>query len=134
MLSFHTYSDAKKAGDTLVKDLAKGKQRVALTEAQALDALAAIERLRDFERETGRKLSLLACVSEFAESAKALPNGHSMREAIEGFGRSVVSVKRVPIQQAIEEFIAFRKVKTVRGQWEKTPTERGPLEKHWLLA
>jgi hypothetical protein len=39
-----------------------------------------------------------------------------MHGAVEDFGRSVVPVKRIPVQQAIEEFITFRKGKTVEAK------------------
>jgi hypothetical protein len=43
---FATYSKVKEFTDALVKDLAKGSQRTAFTPAQAIDALAAFERLQ----------------------------------------------------------------------------------------
>jgi len=60
MASFPSYSLAKRHADGLVKDLAKGSQVTALNPAQARDALAALERLADFYRATGRRVSLLA--------------------------------------------------------------------------
>jgi len=129
MTSYHTYSEAKKAADTLVRDLAKGSQAAALTHVQALDALAALERLRAFENETGRRVgsvSLLSAVSELAEAAKNL-NGYTLREAVEGFMGSVVSVKRVTLEQAIEDFIAFRKTKTIASNGRKPQLS----EDHW---
>jgi len=35
-----------------------------------------------------------------------------MAEVIDGFLRSVVTVKRIPLKQAIEQFISLRKSKT----------------------
>src|ERR1017187_2103055 len=80
MASFPSYSLAKRHADALVKDLAKGSQVTALNPAQARDALAALERLADHYRVTGRRVSLLAAVSVFAESSAKL-NGHTMDEA-----------------------------------------------------
>jgi hypothetical protein len=72
MASFRTYSEAKRHADGLVRDLAKGSQVTALNPAQARDALAALERLTDFYRATGRRVSLLAGISEFAEASAKL--------------------------------------------------------------
>lgn len=115
MSSYATYSQAKATADKLVRDLAKGSQAAALTGAQALDALAALESLQSFRQDTGRRLSLLAAVSEFTEAAKRL-NGHTLGEAVDGFLNSVVTVKRVNLHEAIEQFISFRKGKTVAGE------------------
>jgi len=104
MASFPSYSRAKRHADGLVKDLAKGSQVTALHPAQARDALAALERLTDFQRATGRRVSLLAGISEFVEASAKL-NGRTMGEAIEGYLRSVASVKRKDIKEAITEFL-----------------------------
>jgi hypothetical protein len=63
MASFASYSLAKRHADGLVKDLSKGSQVTALHPAQARDALAALERLADLYRATGRRVSLLAGIS-----------------------------------------------------------------------
>jgi integrase len=104
MASFPSYSLAKKHADGLVKDLAKGSQVTALHPAQARDALAALERLADFYRTTGRRVSLLAAVSEFVESSGKL-NGRTMGEAVEGYLRTVANVKRKDIKEAVTEFL-----------------------------
>ena len=67
MKSFPTYAGqggAKEFCEALVRELAKNSQAVMLASAQASDALAAIERLGTFYQTTGRKVSLLAAVSE----------------------------------------------------------------------
>ena len=92
-----------------------GSQAAALTSAQASDALAALERLESFRQDTGRKLSLLAAVAEFREPAKKL-NGHTLPEAVDGFLTSVLTVKRINLHEAIEQFPAFRKGKTVAAE------------------
>ena len=99
MASFPSYSLAKRHADELVKDLAKGSQVTALHPAQARDALAALERLADFYRATGRRASLLAAVSEFVEAAGKL-HGRTMGEAVEGYLRTVATVKRKDIKEA----------------------------------
>jgi integrase len=104
MASFPSYSLAKRHADGLVKDLAKGSQVTALYPAQARDALAALERLADFYRTTGRRVSLLTGISEFVEASAKL-NGRTMGEAVEGYLRTVASVKRKDIGEAVTEFL-----------------------------
>jgi len=58
---------------------------VALTAGQANDALAALERLDGLYRDTGRRVSLLAVASEYAEAARKL-NGHTLAEAVKVSG------------------------------------------------
>ena len=110
MASFPSYSLAKRHADGLVKDLAKGSQVTALNPAQARDALAALERLADYYRTTGRRVSLLAGISEFVEASGKL-HGHSLGEAVEGFLQTVAAVRRKDIAQAVEEFIEGRRHK-----------------------
>ena len=104
MASFPSYSLAKRHADGLVKDLAKGSQVTALHPAQARDALAALERLADFYRATGRRVSLLSAVSEFVEASGKL-GGRTMGEAVEGYLRTVASVKRKDIKEAVAEYL-----------------------------
>ncbi len=104
MASFPSYSLAKRHADALVKDLAKGSQVTALQPAQARDALAALERLADFYRATGRRVSLLAAVSEFVEASGKL-HGRTMGEAVEGYLRTVASLKRKDIGEAVTDFL-----------------------------
>ena len=111
MASFASYSLAKGHADKLVKDLAKGSQVTALHPAQARDALAAFERLEDFYRATGRRVSLLAGISVFVEASTKL-DGRTVDEAVEGFLRTAVTVKRKDIMEAVEDFITSRQHKT----------------------
>jgi integrase len=104
MASFPSYSLAKSHADDLVKDLASGSQVTALHPAQARDALAALERLADFYRATGRHVSLLAAVSEFVEASGKL-HGRTMGEAVEGYLRTVASIKCKDIKEAVAEFL-----------------------------
>ena len=112
MKAFGTYSEAKKAAEDMVRDLGSGSQVTALTPGQANDARAALERLQGFYQATGRKVSLLAGISQFCEAAMKL-NGHTFGEAVEGFLSTVATVKRVDLKEAVEQFIASREPKTV---------------------
>jgi integrase len=108
---FPSYSEAKRAGDKQVADLAKGKA-VALSPGQESDALAALERLQRFYEATGWRVSLLASVSEYCETAEKVRR-RTFGEVAEGFLSSVATVKRVDVAKAAGEFIGERKLKTV---------------------
>ena len=112
MQTFAAYSDAKTAAERIVRDMANGSQAAAFNASQSRDALAALERLNTLYQTTGRKFTLLGAVSEFADNIAKLPGSYSMGEAVDGFMRTVVSVKRRDITEAVEEFIAGRQHKT----------------------
>jgi integrase len=111
MQTFAVYSDAKAAAERIVREAASGSQAAALSASQSRDALAALERLESFRQSTGRAISLLAAASELVESLGKL-HGRSLDEAVTGYLRTVVSVKRKDIKEAVEEFIAGRQHKT----------------------
>jgi integrase len=104
MQTFAAYSDAKAAAERIVRDAANGSQAAALSASQSRDALAALQRLESFRQSTGRAVSLLAAVSVFVESSEKL-HGHSFDEAVTGYLRTVVSVKRKDIKEAVTEFL-----------------------------
>ena len=112
MKAFPLYGEAKRHADKLVKDLAKGSKARLLTAGQARDALAAIEVPQDFYQSTGKHISLHGAALQLTEAASKLKS-HSLPEAVDGFPGSVVMVKRISVQEAIEQFIAFRKSKTL---------------------
>ena len=119
MASFASYSLAKRHADGLVKDLAKGSQVTALHPAQARDALAALERLTDFYQKTGRRVSLLAGISEFVEASAKL-NGRTMGEAIEGYLRTVANVKRKDIMEAVTDFLQADATRTEAAEGQRS--------------
>ena len=104
MQTFVAYSDAKAAAERIVRDAANGSQAAALSASQSRDALAALQRLESFRQSTGRTVSLLAAVSVFVESSEKL-HGRSLDEAVTGFLRTVVSVTRKDIAEAVAEFL-----------------------------
>ena len=112
MRSFHDYSGARKFASTLIRQLAQGSQVAALTAAQARDAIAAMQRLQTLYEVTGRRVSLLAGISEYAESVTTLGK-HSLAQAVEGYLTTVASLKRMDLGQAVEQFIEDRKQRTV---------------------
>ncbi|MGA2854585.1 MAG: hypothetical protein ABSE90_10720, partial [Verrucomicrobiota bacterium] len=130
MASFPSYSLAKRHADALVKDLSKGSQVTALHPAQARDALAALERLADFYRATGRRISLLAVASEYAEAARKL-DGRTLAEAVDGFLSNVAKVKRMDLNAAIEQFIESRKLRTVAKEGKRPQLSPGW---HYIIA
>jgi integrase len=117
MQTFANYSDAKSAAERIVRELANGSQAAALNATQSRDALAAFERLQGFYQASGRRVSLLAAVSEFVEASAQL-GGRALGEAVTGYLRSVVSVKRIDIGEAVKEFLLTDepRTKAVNGQ------------------
>jgi integrase len=112
MASFATYSEAKGEAEKKVRELAGGSQVAALSAAQARDALAALDRLGDFRRQTGRSVSLLRAVSLFCDAEGRL-NGRSLGEAVDGFLANVATVKRKDVAEAVEEYLAERMARPV---------------------
>jgi hypothetical protein len=72
--------------EQLVPDFQKGSQATALTEAQARDALAALERLESFRQQTGRRLSLLSIAEGYCSAIGKLGD-HPLSEAIDTYLR-----------------------------------------------
>jgi hypothetical protein len=60
MKSIAAYSEARDFAEKKVRELAEGSKVPALTDKQAGDALAALQRLQSLYRSTGRRISLLA--------------------------------------------------------------------------
>ena len=123
MQTFAEYSAAKAAAKRIVRDTASGSQATALNASQSRDSLAALQRLESYRQSTGRKVSLLAAVSEFAEAAGKL-HGHTLDEAVTGFLKNIVNVKRKDIQEAVEEFVASRQHKTAAKDGKRAQLSR----------
>lgn len=111
MQTFAHYSDAKTAAERIVRDLANGSQAAALNVTQSRDALAAFERLQGFFQASGRRVSLLGAVSEFVEASGKL-GGRTLAEVVEGYLRTVATVKRKDVAAAVEEFIQINEPRT----------------------
>ncbi|HZV33146.1 MAG TPA: site-specific integrase [Verrucomicrobiae bacterium] len=106
--SFAKYGEAKKEAERILRDLADGSQAAALTGPQSRDAIAALQRLEEHRQATGKRVSLLEVVSEYIGVLSKIPAGHTMEEVVDGFKRSVATVQRRDIHEAIEEFIQAR--------------------------
>src|SRR5271154_5016650 len=111
MQNFARYFPAQTAPRSNGRDLADGSQAAALNATQSRDALAAFERLQGFFQASGRRISLLAAVSEFVEASGKL-GGRTMGEAVEGYVRTVATVQRKDISAAVEEFIQINEPRT----------------------
>lgn len=125
MQTFPAYTAAREAAERVVRELANGSQAAALTATQSRDALAAFERLQGFYQATGRRVSLLAAVSEFAEAAGKLLPGRTLGEAVTGYLRTVANIGRKDIKEAVEEFLradAPRTKASGRNSPPSTPT------------
>ena len=117
MQTFANYSAAKIAAERIVRDLADGSQAAALNATQSRDALAAFERLQGFFQASGRRVSLLAAVSDFVEASGKL-GGRTLGEAVTGYMRTVATVKRKDIGEAVTEFLQSDtpRTKIINGQ------------------
>jgi integrase len=118
MKSVRTYSAAKKAADDLIDDLGSGSQKTALTVRQAMDALAALETLQGLYLSTGRRISLLGAVSEYAEASSKL-NGRPLGEAVDGYIQTVAILKRKDLGEAVADFTEERKPLTESKDGER---------------
>jgi integrase len=114
---FAGYSAAKQAGDKVIADLVKNAPAAGLLPGQVSDAGAAFERLRDFFRSTGKRVTLLGAVSEYCELASRVDR--PAREVAEGYLNNVASVTRKDISQAVEEFIAAMSSRTKSSNGER---------------
>ena len=77
----------------------------ALSAAQARDAITAFARLQSLYTSTGRRVSVLAAVADFADASGKL-NGRAFGDVVEGYLKTAASVKRKDLSEAVEEFIA----------------------------
>jgi len=103
LVNFTKYSVALAAAEKKAKELAEGSPAAALTAAQARDALTAFQML-DSYRQQGQRLSLSSVVSESIELSKKL-GGRTLREAVDGFIKTVATVTRIDIHEAVKEFL-----------------------------
>jgi len=124
MERFQTYSEAKRRADALTKELAQGSQVTALTPKQATDTLAALQRLQSHFQSTGRRISLLAGISEYCE-ANAKLGERPLSECVDSYLRNLAVVKRKDISEAAEEFIEGRKAKTVAPDGKRAQLSEG---------
>lgn len=119
MQSFKTYSEAKAHADTILGQLSKGSRVTALTASQANDALAAFERLQRLYVSTGRRVSLFAAVSDYAEAVVRVPD-RTIAEMVDGFLGSVASVKRKDIAEAVNEFVTAEETRTKAPEGQRS--------------
>lgn len=103
--SYGTYSEAKEAAERAIRQNAEGNLAAGLSKRAALDATAAQQALDELGRELGHRVSLLEVVSAYTEAVRKL-GGRDLVTAVEGFMTTVATVRRVPLDAAVEEFIA----------------------------
>jgi len=123
--NFSKYTEALKEAEKKVRELAEGSQADALTAVQSRDALVAFQRLESLQKSIGRRVSLLAAVSEFAEASAKL-QGRNLSEVVEIYQKTIASVNRKNVSEAVEEFIANRKPLT-----EAKAGKRAQLSKNY---
>jgi len=112
-MTFTTYGEAKKAAEEKLKQLHKGQSSSALTAKQAQDALTVRDMLSAHRQETGNLVSLVEMAASYLSAIKQLPKEGSLNEAVRVYRQSISSVQRKPLADAIQEFCASRKPKSV---------------------
>ena len=113
MLTFGTYTEAKTAAESKVKELHKGQQSAALTAKQAQDALTVHEMLAAYRQETGKLVSIVELTGNYISAVKQLPKGCSLLEAVRVYRQSIAAVQRKPLADAVTEFCDARRPKGV---------------------
>jgi hypothetical protein len=107
MKNFAKLSEALAEAKEKAKKLAEAHPIVALSAAQARDAITALQMLDAFRPE-GHRITLSAAVTEFIEASKKL-GSRNIREAIEKFMQTEAVVKPISVSKAVEDFIEVRK-------------------------
>ena len=123
--NYSKYGEALTEANKKARELATGSYSAALTASQSRDALAALQRLETLEHAIGRRVSLLAAVSEYAEAATKL-RGRNLSEVVEIYEKTLANVSRKNISEAVEEFISNRKPLT-----ESKAGKRAQLSKNY---
>jgi integrase len=129
MKDFQTYAEAKREGDKVVTDLAKGKSFM-LSPGQLADAQTALEELQRFYQLTGKKVSIRFAIGDWCENVRKL-DGRPLSEGINGFLANSAKVERIDLSKAVEQLITSRQLKTV-AQDGKRP-QLSP-EWHYILT
>ncbi len=118
--SFSTYAEAKAEADAKVREVANGSQSIALTAKEATAALSIRDALDAFRRETGRSFTPLEAVAGFLDAMKQLPHGCGLTESVKVYARTLATLKPKLISDAIEEFLAVRRPKSVAADGKRS--------------
>jgi integrase len=127
MRHFTTYAEAKQEADKLVRELSQGSQNLALTNKEAISALAIRDALEAFRRDTGRNVTALQAVTGYLDAAKRL-GARPLTEAVDAFLQTVAVVKPTDLVAAVEQFIAGRAPKAKA----KEPGKRSALNPKYV--
>jgi hypothetical protein len=127
---FVRYAEAARFGRGLVKDLAKGRA-VELTPGQVTVAATAFKLLQDFNADpTTEPVRLLDCVAGYCGALRLLrvrKSPLSVTEGLDAFLATVATVKRMGVAEAVKEWIAVRKLKTVAKQANARSSQKGMI-------
>jgi integrase len=123
MKEFRSYTEAARFGRGQVKDLAKGRA-VGLTPEQARGAAAAFDLLQGFYAETGKRVPLLDCVAGYCGALRKLKD-RPLGEALDTYLNTVATVKPKGVSEAVEEWLAGRKSKTLAKEGKRPQLSGG---------
>jgi len=129
MKLFGNYASAKREGDSVIADLAKGTATV-LSPGQTADAQNAIEELQRYFQATGKRVSIRDAVGQFCANSRKLGE-RPLSEAVDGFITTVATVKRVDLTAAVEQFVESRKLRTVAKDGKRPQLSPGW---HYIVA
>jgi integrase len=125
--SFKTFTAALTEAEKIVKDLDRGSPVGALTQRDLADWQAAKAALIDLRVPGQRNVSLSEVAANYVQAVKLLPEDVTILRAVRGFLKTVVEVVRVPVKQAVDDYIAEREKKTVAKDGK-----RPLLDKHYV--
>jgi integrase len=117
--SFTSYGEARAEAETKVREIANGDQSIALTPKEASGALSIRDALDAFRRETGRSFTALEAVTGFLDAMKQLPPGCGLTESVKAYARTLATIRPKLISEAVEEFLAVRKPKSVAAEGKR---------------
>jgi integrase len=110
--SFSTFSEARMEAEAKVRELDEGNQSSILSAREASEALAIRQAVDAYRRDAGSKVTALEAVTRYLDAARKLA-GRSLADAVDAYLKTIVTLKRRDLAQAVAEFIATRAPKTV---------------------
>jgi hypothetical protein len=117
--SFATFAEAKSEAEAKLRQTATGNLSAGLSAKETTDTIAIRQALADYASETGRRTSALEAVQTFIAAAKLLPDKIELLEAVRAYRQTIASVQRKPLTEAVKEFCAAQKQKTVAKEGKR---------------
>jgi integrase len=124
-ITYHAdYPAALAKAEELAKSINEGSNALALSPAQAEDALLALDVLAAHKRQSGEEVSLHAAVAEWAAAAAKLGQ-RPLHEAVDTFLSTAADLKPITVKDAVEEFLASRAHKATAAAGKRAQLSPG---------